>query len=78
SNKPLAPPLSSNSLLALNNPKPSSIRPFLTMARFIARVRISSRTWAGQEQIRQKLVAARDEQRRVKRTRLFKVVRAES
>ncbi|KAG6006084.1 hypothetical protein E4U21_007381 [Claviceps maximensis] len=78
SNKPLALPLASNNLLALDKTKPTSIRPFLTMARFIARMRISSRTWAGQEQVRRKLVAARDEQRRVKRTRLFKVVRAES
>ncbi|KAG6017780.1 hypothetical protein E4U54_003385 [Claviceps lovelessii] len=78
SNKPLALPLASNSPFAFDKTKPTSIRPFLTMARFIARMRISSRTWAGQEQVRQKLVAARDEQRRVKRTRLFRIVRAES
>ncbi|KAG5926137.1 hypothetical protein E4U42_003601 [Claviceps africana] len=77
SNKPLALPLASQ-LVALDKTKPSSIRPFLTMARFIARMRISSRTWAGQEQVRRRLVAARDEQRRVKRTKLFRVVRAES
>ncbi|KAK2612112.1 hypothetical protein QQS21_001842 [Conoideocrella luteorostrata] len=71
---PLAPPV------ALSNfphgkTKPSSIRPFLVMARFIARMRISCRTWANQEQVRLKLVAVRDERRRVKRSRLLKVVR---
>ncbi|KAG6040242.1 hypothetical protein E4U41_001117 [Claviceps citrina] len=81
SNKPLqAPPIPRSSLLVggPDQTKPRSIRPFLTMARFIARMRLSSRTWAGQEQVRRKLVAAGEEQRRAKRTRLFRVVRAES
>ncbi|KAG6100207.1 hypothetical protein E4U30_005155 [Claviceps sp. LM220 group G6] len=77
SNKSLALPLARNSALEPNSSKPSSIRPFLTMARFVARMRLASRTWAGQEKVRLKLVAARDEQKRVKRTRLLKVVRTE-
>jgi hypothetical protein len=48
------------------------------MARFIARMRIASRDWAKQEQVRLKLVAARDDQRRVKRSRQLKVVRMDA
>lgn len=77
SKKPLALPAAPNGL-AFGKVKPTSIRPFLTMARFIARMRIASRNWAQQEQVRLKLVAARDDQRRVKRSRLFKVVRMDA
>jgi len=55
--------------------KPTSIRPFLVAARFVARMRISARGWAKQEAVRRKLVAATEEQRRVKRSRQLKVVR---
>lgn len=48
------------------------------MARFIARARISARGWAGQEVVRRKLVVATEEQRKTKRTRQLKVVRAEA
>ncbi|UNI17382.1 hypothetical protein JDV02_003725 [Purpureocillium takamizusanense] len=57
------------------SPKPTSIRPFLVAARFIARMRISARGWAEQEAVWRRLVAATEEQRRVKRSRQFKVVR---
>ncbi|KAF5136733.1 Spindle pole body protein pcp1 [Metarhizium anisopliae] len=77
SKKPLALPAAPNGL-AFGKVKPTSIRPFLTMARFIARMRIASRNWSQQEQVRLKLVAARDDQRRVKRSRLFKVVRMDA
>ncbi|OAA49561.1 Spindle associated [Metarhizium rileyi] len=77
SKKPLALGLTPQGL-ALDKTKPTSIRPFLTMARFIARVRIASRNWAQQEQVRIKLVAARDDQRRVRRTRRFRVVRMDA
>ncbi|GAO16573.1 uncharacterized protein UV8b_01429 [Ustilaginoidea virens] len=85
SKKPLAVSLPANNNNNNNNKaasgtaaKPSSIRPFLAMARFIARMRVSSRRWAEQEHVRLKLVAARDEQRRVKRSKQFKIVRMES
>jgi hypothetical protein len=45
------------------------------MARFIARAKLSARTWAKQETIRQRLVTAVEEQRRSKKARQFKVVR---
>ncbi|QPG93813.1 hypothetical protein C2857_002787 [Epichloe festucae Fl1] len=77
SNKALSLPVARNGLVP-DKTKPSSIRAFLAMARFIARMRLSSRTWASQERVRLKLVAARDEQRRAKMTRQLKVVRAES
>ncbi|KAJ6440902.1 LOW QUALITY PROTEIN: spindle-pole body protein (Pcp1) [Purpureocillium lavendulum] len=55
--------------------KPTSIRPFLVAARFIARMRISARDWAKQEAVRRRLVAATEEVRRTKRSRQLKVVR---
>jgi hypothetical protein len=48
------------------------------MARFIARARLSANNWAKQEVVRRKLVVATEEQRRVKRSRQLKVVRAEA
>ncbi|KAH7157188.1 hypothetical protein EDB81DRAFT_867940 [Dactylonectria macrodidyma] len=55
-----------------------SLRTFLVMARFIARMRISARDWAKQEAVRQRLVVATEEQRKVKRSRQLKVVRVEA
>ncbi|OAQ66608.1 microtubule associated domain-containing protein [Pochonia chlamydosporia 170] len=77
SKKPLALPVAPSGL-AFGKTKATSIRPFLTMARFIARMRIASRNWAQQEQVRLKLVAARDDQRRVKRSKQLKVVRVDA
>ncbi|KHO01073.1 Spindle associated [Metarhizium album ARSEF 1941] len=77
SKKPLSLPAAPDGL-AFGKLKPTSIRPFFVMARFIARTRIASRRWAQQEQVRLKLVAARDDQRRVKRSRQFKVVRMDA
>ncbi|KND93103.1 Spindle pole body protein pcp1 [Tolypocladium ophioglossoides CBS 100239] len=79
SRKPLvlpAPP-SSGPTSTGGEAKAASIRPFLVAARFIARMRISARGWAKQEVVRRKLAAASEEQRRVKRSRQLKVVRAE-
>lgn len=55
-----------------------SLKSFLVMARFIARMRIASRAWAAQETIRRKLAGAAEEQRRSKRSRQFKVVRVDA
>ncbi|KPM35757.1 hypothetical protein AK830_g10813 [Neonectria ditissima] len=55
-----------------------SLRTFLVMARFIARMRISARDWAKQETVRRRLVVATEEQRKTKRSRQLKVVRAEA
>ncbi|KAL3952285.1 hypothetical protein ACCO45_014002 [Purpureocillium lilacinum] len=74
SRKPLALP-SSGAGAGSSPSKPTSIRPFLVAARFVARMRISARGWAKQEAVRRKLVAATEEQRRVKRSRQLKVVR---
>ncbi|KAK5995755.1 hypothetical protein PT974_04173 [Cladobotryum mycophilum] len=54
-----------------------TLRSFLLMARFIGRMRIAARNWAAQEAIRKKLSVAVEEKRKVKRSRMFKVVRAE-
>lgn len=48
------------------------------MGRFIARMRLSADAWAKQEVVRQKLVAKKEEQRKVKRSRGLKVVRVET
>lgn len=48
------------------------------MARFIARARLSASNWAKQEVVRRKLLVATEEQRKVKRSRQLKVVRAEA
>ncbi|KAF4470850.1 myosin heavy chain [Fusarium albosuccineum] len=55
-----------------------SLRTFLVMARFIARTRLSAQNWAKQEKVRRRLVVATEEQRKVKRSRQLKVVRAEA
>ncbi|KAG8669957.1 hypothetical protein FPOAC2_09300 [Fusarium poae] len=54
-----------------------TLKTFLVMARFIARVRLSANNWAKQEVVRRKLVSATEEQRKVKRSRQLKVVKAE-
>ncbi|KAK3181113.1 hypothetical protein K4F52_007526 [Lecanicillium sp. MT-2017a] len=54
-----------------------TMRTFLVMARFVARMRISARNWGKQEAVRRRLAAATEEQRRVKRNRGLKVVRAD-
>ncbi|KFH43776.1 hypothetical protein ACRE_054720 [Hapsidospora chrysogenum ATCC 11550] len=53
-----------------------SLKTFLVMARFIARMRISARDWAKHEEVRGRLVAATEEQRKTKARRQLKVVRA--
>ncbi|KAH7325088.1 hypothetical protein B0I35DRAFT_509717 [Stachybotrys elegans] len=58
--------------------KPSPLRTLLTAVRFIARMRMSAREWAKQEVVRQKLSVAVHEQRRAKRSRQLKVVRADA
>ncbi|KAM0195580.1 hypothetical protein ACHAPQ_001875 [Fusarium lateritium] len=55
-----------------------TLKTFLVMARFIARARLSANNWAKQEVVRRKLVVATEEQRKVKRSRQLKVVRAEA
>jgi hypothetical protein len=55
-----------------------TLKTFLVMARFIARVRLSANNWAQQEVVRRKLVSATEEQRKVKRSRQLKVVKAEA
>ncbi|KAF4456595.1 hypothetical protein F53441_1339 [Fusarium austroafricanum] len=60
-----------------SNSKPT-LKTFLVMARFIARARLSANNWAKQEVVRRKLVVATEEQRKVKRSRQLKVVRAEA
>jgi hypothetical protein len=54
-----------------------SLKTFLSMARFIARMRISARGWAKQEKIRQRLITATEEVRKTKRAKQLKVVRVE-
>ncbi|KAJ4135907.1 hypothetical protein NW768_003509 [Fusarium equiseti] len=55
-----------------------TLKTFLVMARFIARARLSANNWAKQEVVRRKLLNATEEQRKVKRSRQLKVVRAEA
>lgn len=55
-----------------------ALKTFLVMARFIARVRLSANNWAQQEVVRRKIVSATEEQRKVKRSRQLKVVKAEA
>ncbi|KAF4987044.1 hypothetical protein FGRMN_10562 [Fusarium graminum] len=55
-----------------------TLKTFLVMARFIARARLSANNWAKQEVVRRKLIVATEEQRKVKRSRQLKVVRAEA
>ena len=54
-----------------------SLKTFLVMARFIARVRLSARDWAKQEDVRQRLVVATEEQRKTKARRQLKLARGE-
>ncbi|KAJ6783997.1 hypothetical protein PWT90_06908 [Aphanocladium album] len=58
------------------NRKPT-LKTFLVMARFVARMRIAARGWAEQEVVRHRLVAATEERRKAKRARGFRVVRVE-
>ncbi|KAM0427210.1 hypothetical protein ACHAPT_007638 [Fusarium lateritium] len=69
--------LPSQAASSTSTTKPS-LRTFLVMARFIARARLAARNWAKQETVRRKLVAAKEEQRKVKRSHQLKVVRAEA
>ena len=69
--------LPSHTTAATSNTKPT-LKTFLVMARFIARARLSANNWAKQEVVRRKLVVATEEQRKVKRSRQLKVVRAEA
>ncbi|KAJ4164155.1 hypothetical protein LMH87_005840 [Akanthomyces muscarius] len=54
-----------------------TLRTFIVMARFVARMRLSARRWAEQEDVRCRLVAATEERRKAKRSRGLKVVRVE-
>ncbi|KAM3559051.1 hypothetical protein ARSEF4850_004295 [Beauveria asiatica] len=57
--------------------KQPTLRTFLVLARFVARMRLSARKWAAQEEVRRKLVAATEERRKAKRRRGLKVVRVD-
>ncbi|KAF5022873.1 hypothetical protein F66182_5065 [Fusarium sp. NRRL 66182] len=63
---------------AANSSSKPTLKTFLVAARFIARARLSARNWAKQETVRRKLLVATEEQRKVKRSRQLKVVRAEA
>jgi Pericentrin-AKAP-450 domain of centrosomal targeting protein len=54
-----------------------TLKTFLVMARFIARMRIAANGWAEQEKVRQRLIEATEEMRRAKRAKQFRVVRVE-
>ena len=75
--KPLALP---SNVSPANKPPSTrpSLRTFLVMARFIARMKLSARDWAAQETVRRKLVVATEETRKAKKTRTLKVVRMEA
>ena len=53
-----------------------SLKTFLVMARFIARMRLSARDWAQQEKVQQRLVVATEEQRKTKARRQLKAALA--
>ncbi|RFU74665.1 spindle associated [Trichoderma arundinaceum] len=73
SRKPLALPRPLNFTSPGGSSSPT-LKSFLVMARFIARMRIAARNWAGQEVVRQKLRSAAEERRRNKRSKQLKVV----
>lgn len=54
-----------------------TLKSFLVMARFIARMRIGARDWAKQETVRRKIVAATEAVKKTKRAKQLKVVRVE-
>ncbi|KAM0551989.1 hypothetical protein ACHAPJ_008097 [Fusarium lateritium] len=70
--------LPSHATAANSSTTKPTLKTFLVMARFIARARMSAKNWAKQETVRRKLVVATEEQRKVKRSRQLKVVRAEA
>ncbi|KAF7561973.1 hypothetical protein G7046_g2147 [Stylonectria norvegica] len=74
SRKPLALPSRTANGGSKTYPRPS-LRTFLHMARFIARMRISARDWAKQETVRQKLVVAIEQTRKTKEARSRKITR---
>lgn len=51
-----------------------TLRAFLVMARFVARMKITARQWADQEVVRQKIVTAQKETKRDRRSRRLRVV----
>ncbi|VUC20709.1 unnamed protein product [Clonostachys rosea] len=75
--KPLTLPSAANKASSSQPSDRPSLKTFLIMARFIARARLSARDWAKQETVRQKLVVATEQQRKVKKSKQFKVVRVE-
>ncbi|CAM1503785.1 Fc.00g013760.m01.CDS01 [Cosmosporella sp. VM-42] len=77
SRKPLALPSNASPANKTPSARPS-LRTFLVMARFIARMNLSARDWAKQETVRRKLVVATEETKKAKRTRALKVVRMEA
>lgn len=54
-----------------------SLKTFLTMGLFIARMKIGAREWAKQEVVRKRLIAATEETKRAKRSHKLKVVRVD-
>ncbi|KAL7958465.1 hypothetical protein V8C34DRAFT_314088 [Trichoderma compactum] len=57
---------------------PTTLKAFLVMARFIARMRIAARKWAPQEDVRKQLRLDIREKRRDKRMKLFSAVPVEA
>lgn len=73
------PPPSTTTSKALED-RPSgrpTLKTVATMARFVARMRISAREWARHEATRQKLADRVEEMRKTKRKRTLKVVRTD-
>ncbi|KAH6606228.1 spindle associated, partial [Trichoderma cornu-damae] len=74
SSKPLALPRLPAFSSSPDGSSSPTLKSFFLMARFIARMRIAARSWAGQEAVRQKLRMAVEEKRRSKRAKQLKVV----
>lgn len=51
-----------------------TLKTFLVMARFVARMKISARQWAGQEAVRKRIVAVTEEGKKTRRSRRLRVV----
>lgn len=76
SKKPLPTSTSSFSSSSHGSGMKPTLRTFFVMARFIARMKISAKSWAKQEVVRKKLVTASEEQRRAKRSKRLRVIEA--
>ncbi|CEJ92010.1 hypothetical protein VHEMI07692 [[Torrubiella] hemipterigena] len=51
-----------------------TLKTFFVMARFVARMKISARQWAGQEAVRKRIVAVTEEGKKTRRSRRLRVV----